>query len=219
MENLPMVREERSVSLLEMEPQMMVENATKLANVLKGVIDQQHLYVQISAARHVKAEGWAALGTMMGILPREVEIKELSDGSYEAKVELINTRTGMIVGQASSLCSVTEKRWGNAEKYARRSMAITRATGKAYRLGVAWVVALAGYSGTPAEEMPREEEIPFDPNPKKPGIYSGTTEQQEKIVDFCRKRGVSEDLYSAIHERMIGRPSTDLNAIIKELKK
>ena len=35
-------------------------------------------------------------------------------------------------------------------------MAETRATGKAMRVALSWVMALAGYEATPAEEMPAE---------------------------------------------------------------
>jgi ABC-type proline/glycine betaine transport system substrate-binding protein len=45
-------------------------------------------------------------------------------------------------------------------------MAITRATGKAYRLGLSWIVTLAGYQPTPAEEM-FDIDIPQDPKPAK----------------------------------------------------
>lgn len=45
-------------------------------------------------------------------------------------------------------------------------MAVTRATGKAYRLSYAWVMAMAGYETTPAEDMPQFEpkHVMFDKN-------------------------------------------------------
>jgi hypothetical protein len=43
--------------------------------------------------------------------------------------------------------------WGSRPKYARRSMAVTRATGKAFRISFSWIMSLAGYATTPAEEM------------------------------------------------------------------
>jgi len=36
-------------------------------------------------------------------------------------------------------------------------MAITRATGKAFRLSLSWIMQLAGFDPTPAEEIPHEE--------------------------------------------------------------
>jgi hypothetical protein len=90
---------------------------------------------------------------MLGVLPKEVDTKRLEDGSYEAKVELIRTSDGTVIGGASALCGMDEPRWAKMPEYARRSMAVTRATGKAYRLGFAWIMRLAGYAATPAEEM------------------------------------------------------------------
>ena len=34
------------------------------------------------------------------------------------------------------------------------SMAQTRALGKAYRMALGWIMKMAGYEATPAEEMP-----------------------------------------------------------------
>lgn len=134
----------------------MVNQASSIAKVLANVILQQRLYTEIQGKKHVRVEGWATLGSMLGILPKERSVVEHPDGSFEAFVDLVSVRDGRVVGGGSALCSIDEKRWGNAERYARRSMAVTRATGKAYRLGFAWVMALAGYEATPYEEMPDE---------------------------------------------------------------
>jgi hypothetical protein len=142
------------LTLFERRPKEMVEYATEVANTLKDVIEKQGLIANIQGNNYVMAEGWSTLGTMIGIMPNEKEVRRLEDGSYEAIVELLNVHTGQIVGTGSALCSVKEKRWGKADDYARRSMAITRATGKAYRQGLGWIVTLAGYKATPAEEMP-----------------------------------------------------------------
>ena len=150
---LTVVEENKKVALFDQQPAAMVANATEIANVLSNVIKRQNLSVNIQGNEYVKGEGWNCLGSLLGILPREREVKMLEDGSFEAYVELISHKTGAIVGCGSALCSVTEPRWSKAPLYARRSMAITRATGKAYRLGLSWIVTLAGYAPTPFEEM------------------------------------------------------------------
>jgi len=148
---------EKKDTFLMLGPQAMVNRASEIATVLKDVIDKQGLFSIISGKKYVKHEGWSTLGTILGILPREQEVVELQDGSYQAKVELYNLHTDQIVGQASAICGMDEKRWKGADKYARRSMAVTRATGKAYRLGFGWIMALAGYEATPSEEVPDEQ--------------------------------------------------------------
>lgn len=143
----------RTDTFLMLGPKAMVNKAAEIATVLRDVIDKQGLYSNISGKKYVKHEGWSTLGTILGILPREQDVIELADGSYQAKVELYNLHTDQIVGQASAICGMDEKRWRGADRYARRSMAVTRATGKAYRLGFGWIMALAGYEATPSEEM------------------------------------------------------------------
>lgn len=162
-ENLPEVAQSKAVahqSFFGMEPHEQVTYATKMATVLADIIEKQKLYSTIGGKNHVRVEGWQTLGTFIGITAREREVTRLADGSYVAFVDLIKFSDGTVVGGASSLCSVNEKRWGSADEFARRSMAITRATGKAFRSNFAWIITLAGYEPCPAEEMPDREEAP-----------------------------------------------------------
>jgi hypothetical protein len=65
-----------------------------------------------------------------------------------------------VISRASAECGSSDELdkygkpvWSNRPRYARRSMAQTRATGKACRLAFSWIMSLAGYEVTPAEEM------------------------------------------------------------------
>ena len=150
-------------SLRAAGPVAIVQQATEIATELSKVIDSRKLYSKIQGKKFVKVEGWTTLGAMLGVLPREISVTRLEDGGYEAVVELVRTNDGMVIGRGSALCGIDEKRWSKADEYARRSMAITRATGKAYRLGFSWIVTLAGYEPTPAEEMPQQAATPRKP--------------------------------------------------------
>lgn len=143
-------------------PAQLVQQATEVATVLGKVIKDRGLYKDIQGKKYVMVEGWSTLGGMIGVLPREVEVKRHDDGAYEAVVELIRTSDGMVVGRASALCGMDEPKWAKGAEYARRSMAVTRATGKAYRLGFSWIIKLAGYEATPAEEIPQDDPVPPD---------------------------------------------------------
>lgn len=153
-------------------PMDVIRRASDVATELAKIVQAKKLYTTIQGRKFVQVEGWSTLGAMVGVLPREVpgSIIRYEDGSYEATVELIRTSDGAVIGRASALCGVDEKdrsgksTWGSRPEYARRSMAVTRATGKAYRLGFSWIMTLAGYEPTPAEEMP--EDLP--PQPKTP---------------------------------------------------
>lgn len=142
--------------LMFASPAAMVAQAKVVATVLKDIVTDQKLYTTIQGKKYVHVEGWTTLGAMLGITPRTVEVKELFEGVFEATVELVRNSDGMIVGQGIAECGDSDT-WKGRDRYAKKSMAITRATGKAYRLAYSWVIKLAGYEGTPAEEMPRKE--------------------------------------------------------------
>jgi len=134
-------------------PSDVIVRASAVARELKKIINAQKLFKSIKGREYVYVEGWSTLGAMLGVLPREESSVELEDGSYEAVVELIRASDGAVVGRASAICGMDEDKWANSPRFARRSMATTRATGKAYRLGYSWIMTLAGYAPTPAEEM------------------------------------------------------------------
>ena len=154
MENEIVVSESISLGVIRAsDPNDVIKRATAIAKALAKVIEDQKLFSVISGRKFVRVEGWSTLGAMLGVLPREVSVERLEDGGYLAVVELIRTTDCAVVGRGSAICGMDEKTWGNRPEYARRSMAITRATGKAYRLGFSWIVTLAGFEATPAEEM------------------------------------------------------------------
>ena len=140
-------------------PVALIQQASQIATELAKIIKDRRLTSKIQGRDFVQVEGWSTMGAMLGVLPREVETNRLEDGGYEAIVELIRINDNAVIGRASALCGMDEKdskgkpTWANRPEYARRSMAVTRATGKAYRLGFSWIMALAGYEPTPAEEM------------------------------------------------------------------
>lgn len=135
-------------------PGEMVAKATEYANVLADIIIKQDLFKVIQNRRYVLCEGWTTLGAMLGVVPVEESCEALPDGhGYVAKVTLIRTSDGSTVGGASAECTKDEPTWKSRSSYALRSMSITRATGKAFRLSFSWIMKLAGFEPTPAEEM------------------------------------------------------------------
>jgi hypothetical protein len=172
---------------ITLAPEQVVETATRIATALKKVVDDRKLFTSIQGKQYVQVEGWSTLGAMLGVLPKELDTKRLDDGGYEAKVELIRTSDGIVIGGASAICGMDEPRWAKMPEYARRSMAVTRATGKAYRLGFAWIMRLAGYSATPAEEMDFVEgqvhEVPAVHEPAKNGTAKP---RSTAVTDFWK---------------------------------
>ena len=140
-------------SMVVANSSQVVGQASVLAKELAHLIEDRKLFNNISGRRYVRVEGWSTLGAMLGVLPREVYVEEKENGDFEASVELVRANDGHIIGRGSAIVGADEPTWKSRPRYARRSMAITRATGKAFRLGFSWIMTLAGYEPTPAEEM------------------------------------------------------------------
>jgi hypothetical protein len=187
--------EKQQSMLIGSTPALVVENATKIANILKGVIDAKGLSVNLRGQSHVKCEGWTTLGALLGVYPQESAVVVHEDGSVTATVEL-RTLDGRIISRGSGYVGMDEKLWANRPTYARRSMAITRATGKAFRLGFSWVITLAGYNPTPAEEMPGTDDSEQSSKPRyeepKSVRYDNSASSKRLLADFCKIKGVTD---------------------------
>lgn len=166
------VRQEAAPTLFHTsDPVKVIEGATRIATPLAGLVKKQGLAVNIQGREHVKVEGWTLLGSMLGVFPVTVWTREIvKDGKgwgWEARVEA-HTRDGAVIGAAEAQCTRDENQWSFAPKgrngqtqtprddYALRSMAQTRATSKALRQPLGFVMHLAGFEATPAEEMPAD---------------------------------------------------------------
>lgn len=131
-----------------------LDKAQAAARELRRYVVQAGLTVRIQQHEYVRTEGWMFLLCSLGLpLPTIVRVEYLPrDGGYAwlATAELeLNGR----VYRASALCSSLERNWRDKDEYAILSMAQTRACGKVARLTVGWIMPLAGYAATPAEEV------------------------------------------------------------------
>lgn len=130
----------------------LIRSASEMATALANIIDSRGLYTKIQGRNYVMCEGWTTLATMCGLIPREVSCESL-DGVYVAVVSLVRISDGVELTRASAECGgETDTTWTKRPAYARRSMAITRATSKACRIALSWVMNLAGYEPTPLED-------------------------------------------------------------------
>jgi hypothetical protein len=152
------------------QPGLIIQKASSIATVLKGVIRKQKLAMPIGGKEYILVEGWTTLGALVGVFPRVESTARVLDGDgdhigWEAAVT-VTTTAGVEIGRAEAQCLRTERNWKNRDDFALRSMAQTRAMGKALRMPLGWIAVLGGYEATPAEEMPVEEvEVPFESGP------------------------------------------------------
>lgn len=143
----------------------------KFATTLKDFIVAKKLYSNIKGKNYVNVEGWEFAGAAMGIFPIVRSTENLStdkEVKYKARVELVTHPGGKVVGAGEAICSGKEKSKTSFEEYAIASMAQTRAIGKAYRNAFGWLMKMAGYEPTTAEEMDGVQEaappiVPEDP--------------------------------------------------------
>ena len=126
----------------------------RVARVLTDVLESRDLVVPVGNG-HVRIEGWTLLGSMVGVAP-EVEWSRPIPMGWEARATA-RTADGRLVGNGEAQCTREEKHWRDRDDYALRSMAQTRAVSKALRMGLGFIVQLAGYDATPAEELPADD--------------------------------------------------------------
>jgi hypothetical protein len=140
-----------------------IDRARRVANMLKAIVNEKKLAVKIGKGEHLRVEAWCACASMVGVAPQTEwsrEVRHPASGDlegYEARVQVVQIATGQIVGAAEAGCFFDETlngqpRWN--ERHAAKSMAQTRATSKAIGQVLRWIPVLAGFSGTPYEEMP-----------------------------------------------------------------
>jgi len=133
---------------------------TEFASELKGFIVKQGLFSQIRDKNYVNVEGWEFAGMATGISSIVKVVENLSvegEIKYRAEVELVDT-AHLPVGYGVAICSNKEQSKRSFDEYAIASMAQTRAIGKAYRNKFAFLMKMAGYEPTPAEEIVVPEE-------------------------------------------------------------
>jgi hypothetical protein len=156
--DLAVVEAQAPVTLFRTEkPAEVVARASEMAHELAKVVKKQKLTTRISGRDHVRVEGWTLLGTMLGVFPICQWTRKMENG-WEARVEA-RTLAGQLIGAAEAQCLRSENLWKSRDDYALRSMAQTRATSKALRQPLGFVMTLAGFDATPAEEMPHDDII------------------------------------------------------------
>lgn len=189
------------------DPGAVITQATAVSQALMRVVRDRKLSVTMTtggkSSEYLLVEAWTLMGSMVGVFPVVQWTKPVLDANdktlgWEARVEA-KTRDGSIVGAAESMCTrdeLTKKRdgttfarWGAADEHALRSMAQTRATSKALATALRFIAVLAGYAGTPAEEMPRNNAVqPQEPR-QGPQRVTAPQDFQRSPCPFCRERG------------------------------
>mgnify|MGYP006401185567 FL=1 len=132
------------------------------ASQLKRLIGENNWSVRIGNSDHIRVEAWITLASGYNCTAQIVEgsVRPIEgyNRAFEARAEVLrSTPAGtVVIGAAEAECGTEGDGIWEADqpRYAVRSMAQTRAISKAISSVLRWVVVLAGYSGTPFEDMP-----------------------------------------------------------------
>lgn len=148
-----------NIDVQSVVPRDVVRKGEQVAEACRAIVLQCSMSLQ--GKNYIKAEGWQALAAANGLSPRISVVEELDGGDIRAVCDLVRLSDGEIVASSEGYVGVDEPMWSRRPKYARRAMAQTRATSRACRSALAWVVPLlnAGLETTPAEEIPHEAEV------------------------------------------------------------
>ena len=179
-----------------------------MAIVVKDYIVKNQLSVPIQGKPYAMVEGWQFAGSLLGTTPLVTEVSDLSKENeikWLAKVEITELKSGKVVGRGFALCSKKESKKASFDEYAILSMAQTRAIGKAYRNVIGWLMKMAGYEGTPAEEMPQQ-----------PSSKPADDNTYNKAITFVTRAKTEEDLEQIKTSLMKGRGAKLYNAEQRE---
>lgn len=138
------------------KPDDVMEQAHTVALALKQRIDNKLKPVKFNGETYLEFEDWQLLANFYGITAKVVETKYVEFGTahgFEARAVAVKIATGQEISGAEALCLNDEPNWAKKPLFQLKSMAQTRASSKVLRNILAWVVVLAGYKPTPAEEM------------------------------------------------------------------
>lgn len=160
------------------DPYLITGRATQVASALAAVVQRQKLYKDLDDSRHLYVEAWQTCGWLVGITarvcPRHEDLVDASGKWMGVRfyAEALD-RDSRVISSGHGLCTLDESHWEGRDRFQVESMAQTRAISKALRDCLAWIVVLAGFSPTPAEEMtdrtataPTTAPRPSRPKPK-----------------------------------------------------
>src|SRR3990167_84633 len=162
-----------------LQPEETIEIARRAAKALQSVVSQKPKPVIMNGEQYLEFDDLQLLGQFYRYAVKTGDATPVDiDGVKGAKAhaDLVDFHTGLIVGGAEAYCMRDEEKWNTRPKYEWQeqpdgqnklvkiadepvpwfqlaSMAQTRAGAKAFSNRLRWVVVLAGYRGTPAEEM------------------------------------------------------------------
>lgn len=210
------------------DPELVLAEARRAAVALQNVLNQKKDPVIFNKQQYLEFEDWQTVAKFYGVSAKVVSTGFVDFGGvqgFEARAVAVVNATGVEISAADSMCLNDEERWrsravyewrdgptGKRERvkvgeepvplFQLRSMAQTRACAKALRSVFAWVVVLAGYKPTVAEELTGTEEPPAAAPVQQPQRKEGpapaagdviSEAQAKRFYAIYKGAGISDD--------------------------
>lgn len=199
------VIEEKDLTVVR-TPEIVLSEAQRAARALADVVSKKKKPVIMNGEQYLEFEDWQTVGKFYDVTAYVVSTKPIEIGDakgFEARATAV--KNGVEISAADAMCMNDEPNWKHKPSFQLRSMAQTRACAKALRNVLAWVVVLAGYRATPAEEIqdmattvPPQAKPEPKPEPKKSEPSDEAT--LETTIDSVEeKTGKSGKVYFDIH--------------------
>ena len=202
------MKKETTMEIRTFENVQRPEVFTALAAEIKAHVEKNKLFMVFKDKTgkvnpYPVVEAWQFAGALLGLFPRLTELTDLAPDKdailkYRATVEIVDSRTDKVVGRGIAICSNIEKNKMYFDEYAIASMAQTRATGKAFRLCLGWLLKASGFESTPAEELDwQEDESKGGKRNFDPAILREYENFAVMAVGFCERAADVQKLVQA----------------------
>lgn len=165
------------------KPKEVMKQAQEIANLLMDFVRKKNLAQKFGNSEHILLPAWQFAGHFYGYTASINRTEPYQDDitgacGFKAYAEVLNSH-GIVVSKAEAICLDDEDNWGERPKYEYKeipgmgrekvqtgsvrvpsfqlmSMAQTRGMSRGLSNVLRFVVVLAGYEGTPAEDMQAE---------------------------------------------------------------
>jgi len=168
---------------LQQVPADTLAEAQRAAVALQEVIRRKAKPVIFNGEQYLEFEDWQTLGRFYGVTAKVDVVDPVTFdhvGGFCASAVAI-LADGRVISRALAYCTNDEANWRGRPRFQLASMAQTRACVKALRNVLSWVVVLAGYKGTPAEEI--------EPQRRVEGAGLISKAQQQRFFAVAKAQG------------------------------
>lgn len=187
------------------DPKAVLAEAKRAAEALTAVMKAipEDKKVMMGGEQYLEVEHWGLIAAFYRCTPKILSTEPIEYGDargFLAHAALLDA-AGREISAADAMCLNDEPKWATRPKYdwvdgkktlvgevpvpanQLRSMAQTRAVAKVCRNVFSWVVVLAGYAPTPADEITGDEVPPAQPGVKPAAPKAPTTDALQTFND------------------------------------